>query len=170
MVRQGGNTPANLPLGSSLYRTQLMQDSRTFDAQNNIPVSQRAKYHIPNWILFIACLPPSDMDEGRNLEEIQSTIQDLEYPITEDSLYYVVNKIAATCLDLRNTTAIQRETVFLIGGIQRKGKGVYCLGIDTKKLQKLVDANLFVTYSFNLDESNNIRLLGGLRGKNGSFC
>jgi hypothetical protein len=169
MYRAGGNDPLNLPIGSAQYRKQWLIDGRTFDAQNGIPSSQWGKHIIPNWILILACLPPNDTDETRTIEEIQSIITDLEWPIPLKALNNAFGPmVSKNPKKQAQMSKVIRETLLLVNGIHRTKvvedgvcMGSYTLGITSRKLQELVNKKQFVTYSFNLNESNAVRLLGG---------
>ena len=169
MYRAGGNDPLNLPIGTAAYRTNMMLDTHKCDIQNNIPSSQRGKYHIANWILILACLPPNDTGEGRTIEEIQSIITDLEWPISLNGLHNAFGPMVSKNPKKQDEMSkVVRETLHLIGGIHSTKvvedgvcMGSYTLGITSRKLQELVNKKQFVTYSFNLNDNNAVRLIGG---------
>lgn len=169
MYRAGGNDRFNLPLGAAKYRKDRMVEMNNFDVQHSIPVSQQAKYSIPNWILVLACLPPNDTNEGRTLEEIQSIIADLEWDIRERAISNVfMPMVSRNPKKIAEMSKIVRETLALVGGIQStrvvedgKSRGSYCLGISLRTLQDLVNKKQFITYSFNLNDSDAVKLVGG---------
>lgn len=169
MYRAGGNDSLNLPIGSQAYRQKLLVDGRTFDAQNGIPKSQWGKHTIPNWILILACLPPNDTDETRTVEEIHSIITDLEWPIPLQAVHNAFGPMASKNPKKQaQMSKVVRETVILVGGIHSTrvveegvSMGSYTLGITSRKLQELVNKKQFVTYSFNLNDNDAVRLLGG---------
>jgi hypothetical protein len=169
MYRAGGNDRLNLPIGSQVYRQKLLVDMRAFDAKHNIPVAQQSKHSIPNWILILACLPPNDTDEIRTIEEIHSIITDLEWPIPLKAIHNAFGPmVSKNTKKQAEMSKIVRETVQLVGGIHRTKivengvcMGSYTLGITSRKLQELVNKNQFVTYSFNLNDNDAVRLVGG---------
>lgn len=168
MYRAGGNNNLNLPIGSAAYRKNLMLDGHKFDITHNIPKTQRGKYHISNWVLILACLPPNDTNEGVTIEEIQSIISDLEWNIPFQAIHNAFGPmVSKNPKKQAEMSKVVRETLVLIGGIHSTKvvedgvcMGSYTLGITTRKLQELVNKNEFVTYSFNLNDNNGVRLLG----------
>lgn len=168
MYRAGGNDHYNLPVKAAEYRNQMLSDMRAFDQKYKISRSQEAKHNIPTWILILACLPPKDSGDMITLEEIQSTIEDLEYPIRESTLSNAIcPMISKNPKKIQEMSNIVRNTLALIGGIvvrkMTEGgtiKNAYMLNITLRKLQELVDSKQFTTYSFNLNDSNAVRLVG----------
>lgn len=168
MYRAGGNNRFNLPIDVAEYRKQLLIEMRRCDKQYNIPVSQQAKHSIPNWLLILACLPPSDSDESLTAEEIVSIIDDFEYPITRESFNNAFWSMTSKNFNKNSQLSIiVRDTLNLVRGIKKIKvceNGVtmnsYSLGIGIAKLQELVDTNQFVTFSFNLNDNNAVKLLG----------
>ena len=168
MYRAGGNDRLNLPIGAAAYRKKLMGDMITFDSQHNIPVSQQSKYSIPNWILVLACLPPNDTNEGRTMQEIQSIITDLEWDIRERAVRNAfLPMVSRNPKKIAEMSKVVRETLAMVNGIHAvrivedgKSCNSYCLGISLRTLQDLVNKKKFVTYSFNLNDNDAVRLLG----------
>lgn len=168
MYRAGGNNNLNLPLFAAMCRRKLTEDGRAFDAKHDVPKSQWYKHTIPNWVLILACLPPNDTNEGVTIEEIQSIISDLEWNISFQAIRNVFGPmVSKNPKKQAEMSKVVRETLVLTGGIHSTKvvedgvcMGSYTLGITTRKLQELVNKNKFVTYSFNLNDNNGVRLLG----------
>lgn len=168
MYRVGGNDRLNLPSPAIARRKRLMVDLNAFDAQHGISITQKAKYTIPNWILILACLPPNDTGESRSLNEIHSIITDLEWDISKSSLEITFRSLATRSPSefLKLSRIIQKALALVngINGVRIVEDGKSCMGyflnIPLQKLQKLVDDKKFVTYSFNLNDNNAVRLLG----------
>ena len=168
MYRSGGNDILNLPVNAAHRRKQLLIDCRNFDNKYGIPISQQARHTIPNWILILACLPACDSGEYRTVEEIQTIITDLEYPIRRQSILNVLRPMLSRNVKKQmEMSKIVRETLALIGGIRKEtivedncNMGSYSLGIDTLKLKILVDNCEFTTYSFNLNDDAGVTLIG----------
>ena len=170
MYRAGGNDRFNLPVQAAEYRKQLLLDCREFDKKYNIPISQQTRHTIPNWILILACLPPNDSGEARTIDEIQSIIADLEYPIRYQSILNVLRPMASRSLRKQEELSRNvRETLALVGGIVNttinedgQTMGSYTLGIGIVKLKTLIDNRQFITYSFNLNDKNGVTLVGNV--------
>jgi hypothetical protein len=170
MYRAGGNDPLNLPIGTQAYRRKLTEDGRACDAKNGVSKTQWNKHSIANWILILACLPPNDTDEGRTIEEIHSIITDLEWNIPLTAIHNAFGPmVSKNPKKQAQMSKIIRETLVLVGGIHKSNvvedgvyMGSYTLGISSRKLQELVNKKQFVTYSFNLNDNDAVRLVGGV--------
>lgn len=168
IYRLGGNDRLNLSLADAQYRKNLLVAVRAFDNAKGIPKSQQMKHSCPNWLLVLACLPANDTGEFRTIDEIDTIISDLEYPIGRKAVLNIFRPMVSKNPNTREKLSqVVIDNLELVGGIKSSSvmeDGVkmngYTLGCGLAKLQKLVDDKQFISYSFNFNDYSGIKLLG----------
>lgn len=166
--RLGGNDHLNLPKAALDARRHHVESVNEIDKAYGVSRYHSARGNVSNWTAILACLPPNDENDGLTIHEIHDILCDLEYNIKIESvrnaLFPMLSRNPRTIAQMSN---INRLILSRINGIQSTrineggaSLGCYTLGIGIRKLEELVAKKEFLTYSFNLNDNNGVRLVG----------